>query len=323
MKLFRHLILLLLIFTTLTALVACGGGSDDTDVHYCYYSDWVTVPEADCENNGLKEKTCSGCGATETEIIEAYGHTYSNSLGGFAPDGDGFVYQQGCINSNCTSKLSIKTDEATVVTEPTCETKGSVKKIYSAVVDGITYQHEVETTLETVDHSYSYATGVWTWNGYGAATYTVKCSMNSSHTYTYTAEITSDTTPATCTENGVTVYTAAVTVDGVAYTNSVNQTLSKTNHSYDYDNGEWIWGGNDCATYVVHCQNDPSHTVTGENNSTASSTSQPTCETGAITTYTVRVYMNGKYYTDTKTVESDPLGHDYKVSKAYKEQTIA
>lgn len=316
MKLLRHITLLLLICAALAALVACGGGSDDTDTHYCYYSDWVTVTEADCENDGLREKTCSGCGAKETEIIEAYGHTYSSSLGAFAPDGEGFVYQQGCLNGSCTSKNTFNTNLNTEEVGPTCETAGKLIKTYSVVIDGITYSHTVETVIDAIDHNYSYATGTWTWNGYGEATYTVRCRMNGAHTYTYTAEISSETTPATCTANGVTVHTASVTVDGVTYTESKNQTINKINHNYDYGNGEWVWDGTECATYVVYCENDPSHTVTAESNSTASSTSSPTCEAGAITTYTVRVFMNGAYYTDTKTVETEPLGHDYKAETA-------
>lgn len=314
MKIKNYILLLLLTLALLVTVTACGGKSKDTDTHYCSYSDWDTVSEADCENDGLREKTCYGCGTKQTETIEAYGHTYSRHLGGFVPDGDDFVYEEGCLNGSCESKKRYDTKCSIRVDDPTCERIGKKTKTYSVVIDGITYSHTVETDIDKIDHNYSYASGVWTWNGYGAATYTVKCNMNRSHTYTYDAQIFTETVAPTCTENGAKIHTATVIIDGESYTTSVNQTLPKTNHSYDYENGTWVWSETDSATYVVCCLNDSSHTVSETVNTKSSSTSSPTCESGAVTTYTAKVFMNGTYYVDTKTVESEPLGHNYDVS---------
>jgi hypothetical protein len=234
MKSIKHILILLLVFITGTTLLACGKNSNEEKEHYCTYSDWVTVKEADCINDGLEERSCYECGRKMSEVIEAYGHLFSASAGSFAEDGDGFVYQKACVNNSCSARENVTTEIIIEVVDPTCEKTGTEKKIYRAAVDGTNYEHVVTTTIPAVDHDYSYASGTWTWNGYGEATYTVKCNMNRSHTYTYDAQISTETVAPTCTENGAKIHTATVIVDGESYTTSVNQTLPKTNHSYDY-----------------------------------------------------------------------------------------
>lgn len=316
MKSIKQLLILLLIFITATALVACGNKNKGEQEHYCTYSDWVTVKEADCVNDGLKEMYCYGCSEKKSEIIDAYGHLFSASVGSFAEEGDGFVYQKACINGSCNAKENVTTGVIIEVTDPTCEKSGTEKKIYRAVVDGMNYDHVVTTVIPTVEHDYSYTAGTWTWNGYEEATYTVSCKMNYNHKHSYPAQITSVTTPATCTVDGSIEYTATVVINGESYSRTVSRAIPRIKHNFDYDNGEWVWDGTDIATYVVKCVNDPTHTDTKTVYPTSSSTSVPTCEKGAETTYTVKVYVNGKYYTDTKVETKEPLGHDYDVASA-------
>ena len=112
MKSIKHILILLLVFITGTTLLACGKNSNEDKEHYCTYSDWVTVKEADCINDGLKERSCYECGRKMSEVIEAYGHLFSASAGSFAEDGtlQGLLQMSGIpfVGCNCiTSALGM------------------------------------------------------------------------------------------------------------------------------------------------------------------------------------------------------------------------
>ena len=123
-----------------------------------------------------------------------------------------------------------------------------------------------------------------------------------------TAKITSNTTKATCENDGKTVYTATVTFNGKTYTDTKTVTIDKTGHKW----GEptWTWNGTESASAKFVCANDKSHveTVTAK---ITSNTTATTCEKDGKTVYTATVTFNGKTYTDTKTVKIDKLGHKW------------
>lgn len=54
--------------------VICLSGQTE---HTHIYGDWDEVP-ATCENAGERTRTCAGCGDIQTEIINAYGHAWSD-----------------------------------------------------------------------------------------------------------------------------------------------------------------------------------------------------------------------------------------------------
>lgn len=76
----------------------------------------------------------------------------------------------------------------------------------------------------------------WTWDG-TTATATFTCKNDASHTDTVTAAVTSAvTTDPTCTENGVTEYTATVEHDGTTYTATKNVAdIPATGHDWGED----------------------------------------------------------------------------------------
>ncbi|KFI87679.1 putative repeat-containing domain protein [Bifidobacterium pullorum subsp. saeculare DSM 6531 = LMG 14934] len=76
----------------------------------------------------------------------------------------------------------------------------------------------------------------WTWDG-TTATATFTCKNDASHTDIVTAAVTSTvTTDPTCTENGVTEYTATVEHDGTTYTDTKNVTdIPATGHDWGED----------------------------------------------------------------------------------------
>ena len=70
---------------------------------------------------------------------------------------------------------------------------------------------------EALDHNWGEPE--WSWaEDYSSATVTFTCQNDSSHTDSPEVTVTSETTAATCTADGKTVYTAAVTFNGETYT---------------------------------------------------------------------------------------------------------
>lgn len=80
---------------------------------------------------------------------------------------------------------------------------------------------------------------VWSWSDDGktaAAAFT--CKNDSGHVKTREAAVTSEVkTPATCTENGAAVYTAAVTLDGNEYTDTKNVETAPLGHKAEKTEG--------------------------------------------------------------------------------------
>ena len=81
----------------------------------------------------------------------------------------------------------------------------------------------------------------------------------------------------------------------------------------------WTWNGVESVTATFTCARDPSHIETFENVVPTSETTPATCEKDGATVYTARVSLNGKPYTDTKTVTIPKTGHkwsEWKTTKA-------
>ena len=151
--------------------------------------------------------------------------------------------------------------------------------------------------LEAPGTGHDWAEPVWTWteteDGY-AATATFVCRNNDSHTEELEAEVTSETTPASCEEAGSTVYTASVEFEGETYTDTTEVEIEAIGHNWGEPTWEWA---EDCsaasATFV--CANDETHveTLNAELSSEV---------VGHERVYTATVEFNGETYTDTKSV---------------------
>ena len=115
------------------------------------------------------------------------------------------------------------------------------------------------------------------------------------------------TTAATCTENGVMTYTCTMCSD------TKTEVIPATGHAY----GEPVWKWNDdfTASATFTCGNDASHVETVNATVTNAVTTEATCETDGVRTYTAKVTFEGEDYTDTKTEVIPALGHDYKDGK--------
>ena len=76
----------------------------------------------------------------------------------------------------------------------------------------------------------------------------------------------------------------------------------------------WTWNGTASASAKFVCSNDKSHVKTVKATIT-SKTTKATCTTDGKTVYTATVTLNGKTYTDTKTVTITKTGHKFSAWK--------
>ncbi len=91
---------------------------------------------------------------------------------------------------------------------------------------------EVKDSPVTV-HTHTYGSPVWTWTDTTAAEATFTCTKDSTHTEKVTATIISEVTKApTCTETGVTTYTAKVTFNGEEYTDKKVANIEMKAHTF-------------------------------------------------------------------------------------------
>ena len=207
-------------------------------------------------------------------------------------------------------------DTAAYVKGETYSITIAFSKIFNA--DGEPYDWS-PVTLTASLHEHAYGTDpAWTWaadNSTATATFTC---ISDDDIQDVDATVTPQTTSATCTEDGKTVYTATAEFDAdgdgetETYTDTKEVKIDKLGHKWGDAEFTWADDGKS-ATAVRTCENDTSHkdnaTVTIE-----SAVKTPaTCEGKGTTTYTATaVFSDGTTVTDTKDVtDIDALGHKW------------
>ena len=121
------------------------------------FCEWNTVAVPTCLKSGWRERSCTICGAIETEVINALGHDYSTE---WIIDKAATCTETGIKSHHCT-RCNEKTDvteipmidhtwdEGKVTTEPTCTTAGV--KTFTCAVCGAA----MTETMEALGHDYS------------------------------------------------------------------------------------------------------------------------------------------------------------------------
>lgn len=161
---------------------------------------------------------------------------------------------------------------------------------------------------------HAWGTAEYKWSDdYKSCTATVKCT-NCEAVETDTAIIGIDTTPATCTVDGKTVYTA--TFSSKLFTTQTKEvTIEKLGHTYGAPVWSWSEDGK-TATATFTCTREGCTAETTGHAQTVTATVSgkqnvaPTCTDKGTTTYTAKVTFEKKDYADTKDVQDiKALGH--------------
>ena len=279
----------------------------------------VAEVPATCETAGVKAHwKCDICGKlfsdvegkTETTLeklaIPATGHAYGEPVWKWNDD---FTASATFTCANDTSHVKNVTAEVTsaVTTPAACETTGVRTYTAKVTFEGEEYTDTKTEVIPATGHAYG--APVWKWNDDFTASATFTCGNDASHVETVNAAVTNEvTTEATCKADGVRTYTAKVTFEGKDYTDTKTETLPATSHAY----GEPVWKWNDdfTASATFTCGNDTSHVKTVNATVTNEVTTEATCETDGVRTYTAKVTFDGKDYTDTKTEVIPATSHD-------------
>lgn len=210
---------------------------------------------------------------------------------------------------------------------PTCLQDGK-KSYYICTVCAKTFEDEACTkeitdldewiVLPATGHAYK---AVFNWSEDGkTCTATFTCENDPAHTVTEEAAIQSEVkTDATCTEMGVTLYTATVEFEGQSYTDTREVTdIGETGHAWGQPTFAWGEDGKACTATRV-CENDPTHVETAEATITVEQTIASTCTEKGETTYTA-TFTEDWADTQTKTIaDIDATGHTYGDSWEYDE----
>ena len=234
--------------------------------------------------------------------------------------GDGYVIDEVraenlSVNHNTLTKTDAKA--------PTCTEDGNIA-YWTCDVCGKLFSDKdgtKEITIEdTVDKAtgHSYGEPVWSWSKDGkTCTVTFTCENDESHKESPNVTVISAVkTPATCTETGVTTYTATANFNGETYTDTKDVAdIPATGHSYGEPEWNWSEDGKTC-TVTFTCENDESHKESPEVTVTSAVKTPAICTENGVTTYTATVAFNGQTYTDTKDVADIPAtGHSYEDGK--------
>ena len=131
------------------------------------------------------------------------------------------------------------------------------------------------------------------------------------HTLTAVAEV-----PATCETAGVKAHWKC-SVCGKLFSDAEGKTettleklaIPATGHAYGTP--VWKWNDDFTASATFTCGNDTSHVKTVNATVTNEVTTEATCETDGVRTYTAKVTFEGEEYTDTKTETLPATGHAY------------
>ena len=161
---------------------------------------------------------------------------------------------------------------------------------------------------------HAWGTAEYKWSDdYKSCTATVKCT-NCEAVEADTAIIGIDTTPATCTVDGKTVYTATFS-SNLFTTQTKEVTIDKLGHTYGAPVWSWSEDGK-TATATFTCTREGCTAETTGHAQTVTATVSgkqnvaPTCTDKGTTTYTAKVTFEKKDYTDTKDVQDiKALGH--------------
>ena len=195
----------------------------------------VTVKPADATNQDVTWESSN----TSIATVSADGTVTAISAGtatitATAEDGSG-------VSASCTLTVTHGKMVQTPKKDATCTVDGT-EEYWMCEICGKHFEDESGTIPTTPEENKIQATGhsygepVWNWSEDGkTCTVTFTCEKDETHKETPKVIVTSaEKTPGTCTETGVTTYTATVEFNGQTYTDTKDLTdIPATGHSYD------------------------------------------------------------------------------------------
>ena len=286
----------------------------------CGYCGWpieetvkaTFVDKTDCTEKGERTYTATfkhKCfePQTMTKSLDPIGHDWGKPKYSWTKqDGEWFCTAKRVCKRDA-SHVEEETVKASVETTPATCTKAG-KSVYTAAFENEAFEAQKRTVaLGVLGHDWG--APEYSWNEKSGNWYcTAKrvCKRDASHVDEQTVKATVKTTPATCLEEGESVYTAKF--DGDAFeTQTKAEKIAALGH--DWAEPEYSWSQKDGSWYCTAkrtCKRDASH-VEEETVKTAYKVTTPaTTEKEGEGTYTA-TFENEAFETQTKTESIDKL----------------
>ncbi len=254
----------------------------------------------------VERESCAHSTLTHVEATDATCESNGNIEYWYCADCDKYYSDE-----DATTEIELD-DTVISATGHTTETQNA--KDATCTEDGYTGDEvctvcgETITTGDVIPATGHYYIPYFTWaDDYSSATAKFTC-RDCDYEETFDAVITSETTPATCTEDGEIVYSATVTLEGDIYMNSVTEVISATGHDYEAvvteptctQDGYTTYTCSNCGdTYTADETEALGHDYTFE------VTKEATCTEAGVITYTCTRCG------DTYTEEIEATGHNY------------
>ncbi len=167
--------------------------------------------------------------STKEVVMPALGHKWNEPE--FTWDGNKASAKTTCANDP-THTLDLKTTVTETTTAPTCTEEGTTALIATVELDGKTYT-SAKALEKTPALGHKWGEPVFTWDG-GKASAKSTCANDPSHTLELEVTVSEKVeTAPTCTEDGVSVITATVELEGKTYTSTKTAAVSKLGHVFN------------------------------------------------------------------------------------------
>ena len=280
----------------------------------CSYCGWeieetvkaASEDKATCTEKGTRTYTATFSHAcfkprTKTEEIAALGHDWAEPEYSWAEKDDGWYCTAKRTCKRDASHVEEETVKASVETAPaTCT--GAGKSVYTAAFENEAFEAQKRTVaLGVLGHDWG--APEYSWNEKSGNWYcTAKrvCKRDASHVDEQTVKATVKTAPATCLEEGESVYTAKF--DGDAFEAqtkaekiaALGHDWGKPKYTWSKQDGEWF------CTAKRTCKRDASHVEEETVQAAYEVTTPATTEKEGEGTYTA-TFENEAFETQTKT----------------------
>ena len=239
-----------------TSLVSVGGGSVSGTSHTHTYGEWVVVTPATETEEGLKSRTCTGCGYNETAVIPAIGKdtpvtpdtpvsgdakvhnfTESGTTSDFYSITGSIATNKGTATYNGLTLTKCLKMESSTSIKFTAPSAGKLTLVFGGTTAASGKGVKVNNTSKKVGSDGTVTVDV----AKGAVTvtkgdainlfymvYTPSGTSETTHTHKYESKITKQ---ATCTEAGVLTYTCTSTT-GTCDKKTYTETIPATGHKF-------------------------------------------------------------------------------------------
>ena len=190
--------------------------------------------------------TCGNCGKyfsdgngnteiiKDSWIISAINHDWNDAVYTWSDDGSTCTATRTCKNDSAHTEKATATVTGAQTKAPTCTQMGETTYTAAFEASWAMTQTKVLADIPAIGHSYGEP--VWSWSEDGkTCKVTFTCEKDENHKESPKVDVTSAVKkPATCTETGVTTYTATVEFNGQTYTDTKDVAdIPATGHSYD------------------------------------------------------------------------------------------